>query len=81
MTDTEQHIRRLAYGIGYRAARRYSEFRRRDPDLRNEPARSTLIRDALLAVIVRRLGALDAKDLRAIREGVNDAIEGRMPKW
>jgi hypothetical protein len=81
MRNTEQRIRRLAYRIGYLAGWRWSEIRRRDPALRDEPARSHRSQDGLVGAIVRRIGIVDAEDFDAIRASMNDAIEGRQPRW
>jgi hypothetical protein len=66
MDGLEQSTRNLAYRIGYGVAWRWPEVR---------------LQDELVGMIVRRIGVVDAEDLAAIRAGLNDAIEGRMPRW
>jgi hypothetical protein len=81
MDDREQFARNLLYRIAYGDADRWSEIRRYDHAYGKEPARSDRTRGELVEAVVRRLGTVDAEDLEAIEEGVEDALEGRLPRW
>jgi hypothetical protein len=81
MDDLQQCTQNLAYRIGYGAAWRWSEILRCNHAFGEEPEGSVRIRDELVGVIVRRIGIVDIEDLEAIREGMNDAINGRQPRW
>jgi hypothetical protein len=81
MDDLQQCAQNFAYRIGYRAAWRCSEILRCKHAFGEELPRSVRIRDELVGANIRRIGIVDVEDLEAIREGMNDAIEGRQPRW
>lgn len=80
MEDPEESSRDLTYRIAYGDAWRWREIKPYHATGK-EASRSDRTRAELVATIVKRLGVVGAEDKEAFEEGVEDALEGRQPRW
>jgi hypothetical protein len=81
--DGQEWTDSIRYRIAYGKAHDLAEARRYDMQTgrdRNHPAAGGPI-ETIIAEVCRALGIADERTRAIVREGVEDALEGRRPKW
>ena len=79
MLDSTDPMSYIRYRIAYGEAARLAEMARFDHSWgRDFAARVENKGERILAEVLRRIGD---HDLEAVKEGIEDALAGRRPKW